>query len=205
MLPCSLQPCGSLSTRLSFPPRCAQSPAVGGESRELGGSWVLVWPHRAGIEQRIPRLIPTLLCAAGQGCYPPVSKGKLRHEDVRPTHPDKGNKLTATLPGPGQVQAGLGVEGVPGWGVPGWLSSNAAPARMAAAVLLGTSLPGTVTQPLSLPASNFRLDTQDLCSCLLCFSTLIEILSNCTCHKLIQGSPRACDLSIRAEQPFLWL
>lgn len=45
----------------------------------------------------------------------------------------------------------------------------------------------------------------ELCLSLLPFSTLIEIPSNCTCHKLIQGSPKACDLSIRAAQPLLWL
>lgn len=78
-------------------------------------------------------------------------------------------------------------------------------ARTAAAVLLGTSLPGIVAEPPSLPTSKSRLDTQDLCFGLLCFSTLVEVLSNCTYHKLIQGSPRACDLSIRAAQPFLWL
>lgn len=91
-------------------------------------------------------------------------------------------------------------------GEPGWVSLGCSAGQdRSAALLLGTSLPGTAAEPPSLPTSKSRLDTQDLCFGLLCFSALIEILSNCTCHKLIQGSPRACDLSIRAAQPFLWL
>lgn len=54
-----------------------------------------------------------------------------------------------------------------------------------------------------------KLQTQDgytrLSLGLSPFSTATETLSNCTCHKLIQGTPRACDLSIRAVQPLLWL
>lgn len=45
-----------------------------------------------------------------------------------------------------------------------------------------------------------------ICASPSCLSPpLIETLGNCTCHKLIQGSPRARDPSMRRAQPLLCL
>lgn len=78
---------------------------------ELGGSWVLAQPCGTGIEGTIPVLNLPLPPAARQGCYSPMSRKKLRHGDVELTHPNKGERLTASLPSTGQVQGGLGVDG----------------------------------------------------------------------------------------------